>query len=158
MDKLVGVPWSRGLELLAFAAVMGACWRERRQPANSVAFAYTVSLVLSATILLVPTYAPYNQVLLIPALLLLVKERRSIWQGSIVGRVISLMTACLILWPWISATALAGLSFTLPQEMVERAWAMPAWTVTQIPVGVAALMLVHYYDQTFGTSVSPATS
>jgi hypothetical protein len=55
------------------------------------------------------------------------------------------MTAGLILWPWFSATALAGLSFVVPQETVERGWALPFWAVIQIPVAVVALMLVHYY-------------
>lgn len=158
MDRLIGVPWSWVFELVAFAAMMGACWRERRQAANTGAFAFTLSLVLAATILLIPTYAPYNQVLLIPALLVLVKERRAIWQGGIANRVLLVTTAGLIVWPWILSTALAGLSFVLPQEIVERAWALPAWTVTQIPVAVAALMLVRYYQRTFTASAGPGSS
>ncbi len=157
-DKLIGVPWSRALELLAFAALMGACWRERRQAANTAAFASTLSLVLVTTILLIPTYAPYNQVFLIPALLVLVQERRAIWQRSIANRTLLVITTGLILWPWISSTALAVLSFVLPQATVERAWAIPAWTVTQIPVAVAALMLVHYYQRTFTPPAGPGTS
>ena len=151
-------PWSWIFEMVAFAAMMGACWRERRQAANTDAFAFTLSLVLAATILLIPTYAPYNQVLLIPALLVLVKERRMIWQGGIANRVLLVTTAGLIVWPWISSTALAGLSFVLPRETVERAWALPAWTVTQIPVAVAALMLVRYYQRTFTASAEPGSS
>lgn len=158
MDRLIGVPWSWIFEMVAFAAMMGACWRERRQAANTDAFAFTLSLVLAATILLIPTYAPYNQVLLIPALLVLVKERRMIWQGGIANRVLLVTTAGLIVWPWISSTALAGLSFVLPRETVERAWALPAWTVTQIPVAVAALMLVRYYQRTFTASAEPVSS
>ncbi len=158
LDGLIGAPWSRALELLVFAATMRVCWEERRQAANTSAFAFTVSLVLAATILLVPTYAPYNQVLLIPALLLLVRERRTICQRSVVNRVLFVITSGLVLWPWISSTALAGLSFILPQETVERAWAIPAWTVTQTPVGVAALMLVHYYQRTFTAPAGPGTS
>jgi hypothetical protein len=157
-DKLIGAPWSRVLELLTFAATMRACWGERRQAANTSAFAFTISLVLATTILLVPTYAPYNQVLLIPAMLLLVKERRTIWQRSVANRVLFVITSGLILWPWMSSTVLAGLSFILPQDTVERAWAIPAWTLTQIPVGVAALMLVHYYQKTFAAPAGPGTS
>jgi hypothetical protein len=58
MDKLISPPWSRALEALAFAAVLGVCWRERRQAANAGSFAFTLSLVLAATILLVPTLQP----------------------------------------------------------------------------------------------------
>ena len=158
LDRSIGAPWSWVLELLAFAAVMGACWRERRQAVNSGAFAFTLSLVLATTILLVPTYAPYNQVLLIPALLALVRERRTIWQRSIANRVLFVITTGLILWPWISSTALAGLSLVLPPEVVERYWAIPSWTVLQIPMGVTALMLVHYYQKTNTAPGHPGTS
>jgi hypothetical protein len=158
MDSLIGAPWSWGLELLAFAALMGACWRERRQAVTTGAFAFTLSLVLATTILLVPTCATYNQVFLIPALLVLVKERRSIWQRSVANRVLCVITTGLILWPWISSTALAGLSFVLPQETVERAWAVPIWTVLLTPMGVAALMLIHYYQRTNTAQVGHGTS
>jgi hypothetical protein len=145
LDSLIGYPWSWALEALAFAAMLAACYRERRQAANTSTFAFTISLVLATTVLLVPISAPYNQVLLIPALLLLLKERHTIWQRSVAIRVLFLITAGLIFWPWVSSIALAGLSFILPQETVDRAWTIPSWTVTQIPVGVAALMLVLYY-------------
>jgi hypothetical protein len=158
MDNLIGAPWSWALELLAFAAMAGVCWRERRQEANSGAFAFTFSLMLAATVVIVPTSANYNQVLLIPALLVLVEEGRTIWERSVANRVLFTITAGLIFWPWISSTALAGLSFILPRETVERAWALPFWTVLQIPMGVTGLMLVHYYQRTNTAPGYPGTS
>ena len=158
MGKLIGSPWSRAPELLIFAAVTTACWRERRQAANTCSFALTLSLVLATTILLVPTYAPYNQVLLMPALLLLVAERRTIWKRSVTNRVLFVVTVGLILWPWLSSATLATLSFILPLETVERSWAIPFWTSLQIPVAVAALILVHYYQTTFAAPTRPGTS
>jgi hypothetical protein len=158
MDNLIGAPWSWALELLAFAAIAGVCWRERRQAANSGAFAFTLSLMLAATVVIIPTSANYNQVLLIPALLVLVKEGRTIWRRSIANRVLFTITAGLIFWPWISSTALAGLSFILPPETVEQAWTLPFWTVLQIPMGVTGLMLVHYYQRTNTAPGYPGTS
>jgi hypothetical protein len=163
LDAMIGppsihAPWSWILELLTLAALLAACWRERRQAANTDSFAFTLSLTLATTILLVPTLAQYNQVLLIPALLWLVKERQSIWRRSMVNRILLVMTIGLILWPWISSTALAGLSFVLPQETVERAWVIPLWTAPQTPVAVAALMLAHYYRTTFPASARPGAS
>ena len=147
LDNLVGPPWSWALEVLALAALLVACYRERRQDANTYAFAFTVSLALAITVLLVPITATYNQVLLIPALLLLLKERGAIWQGGAVIRSLFLITAGLIFWPWVSGSVLAVLSFVLPSETVDRAWAAPSWTVTQIPVALAAVMLVFYYQE-----------
>ncbi len=158
MDNLIGAPWSWAFELLACAAMMGVCWRERRQAANTGAFAFTLSLVLATTVLVVPTCANYNQVLVIPALLLLAKERRTIWHRSFANRFLFVFTTVLVFWPWISSTALAGLSFVLPPQTVEAAWTVPFWTVIQIPVGVSALMLVHYYQGAFAASAGPGSS
>jgi Glycosyltransferase family 87 len=148
LDTLIGAPWSRAAEVLAFAGMIIACWRERRQAADTDAFAVTLSLALATTVLVVPSYAPYNQVLLIPALLLAAREWRAIWQRSRAGRVLFVITAALVGWPWIASLSLAVLSFLLPQATVERAWAVPFWTVPQVPVGVAALMLTRYYQRT----------
>ena len=52
----------------------------------------------------------------------------------------------------------AELPFVLPHETVERGWAIPFWTVTEIPVGVAGLMLVHYYQRTFAAPPGPGSS
>ncbi|MBZ5613912.1 MAG: DUF2029 domain-containing protein [Acidobacteriia bacterium] len=158
MDNLLGAPWSWVFELLACAAVVGVCWRERRQAASTNSFAFTLSLALATTILIVPTCANYNQVLVIPALLVLARERRTIWQRSFVNRILFLLTGTLVLWPWLSSTVLAGLSFVLPPPTVERGWAIPFWTVIQIPVAVAALMLAHYYQTTFTASAGPGPS
>lgn len=158
MDGLIGTPWSWALEFLALAALLVACWRERRHPANSESFAFMASMVLATTILLVPTPAQYNQVLLIPALFFFVKERRPIWQSSVVNRVLFVITAALLLWSWLSASVMAGLSFVLAPGSIERVWAAPIWTTTQIPVGVAALMLVYYYQRTFSAPSEPGSS
>jgi hypothetical protein len=158
MDNLIGARSSWALDLLVLAATMVACWRERRQAANSGSFAFMLSLVLATSILLVPTYAAYNQVLLIPASMVLLKERRTIWRRSLANRVLFTITGSLIFWPWISSTALAGLSFVLPRETVEQAWAIPFWTVLQIPMGVTALMLAHYYQRTNTAPAEAGTS
>jgi hypothetical protein len=158
MDTLIGPPWSRALELAALGAVVGICWRERRQAVNTSGFGFTVSLVLAATILLVPTFAPYNQVLMIPSLLVLFRERRTIWQGSFASRVLALITTSLVCWPWIASVVLAVLSFAIARETVEQGWAIPFWTVTQAPVGVAALMLLLYYQRTFAAPSGAGSS
>jgi len=155
---LIGGVWGDALEVLAFAAFLGVCWLQRRQAANSAVFAFTVSLVLATTILLVPTYGPYNQVLLIPACLTLIKDRQTIWQGGVGIRLIAIITVMVVLWPWLSSIVLAILSFVLPRQTIEQAWAIPLWTVTQIPVGVAGLMLIHYYQMTFNKPARPGAS
>jgi hypothetical protein len=108
--------------------------------------------VLAVTLLIVPTYALYNQVLLLPGLLLLARDRQTIWNRNRVSRVLLVTVVVLLVWPWLSSTVLAGLSFVMPPEVVQRAWAVPGWTVLTLPVAVAALMLVVAYRGSFAAS------
>jgi len=157
-EEFAGPLLGRTLEVLAFVLLVRLCWRERGHAANTKAFACMVSLVLALAVLLVPTYSVYNQVLLIPALLVLVEARRALWRRGFASRFLLLAVAVLVAWPWIASVVLAGLSFVLPQATVGRAWAVPFWTVLLVPVGVAALMLVYVAQQTFAGSAEAGTS
>jgi len=159
MDELIGPPFSRALEVAAVAILIGVCWRERRQAANTSAFAFILSLVLAVTVLVTPTYGIYNQVLLVPAVLIMLKQRRTLWQQGAVNRFLAVTTIALVCWPWISSIVLAALSFILPRETVEHAWTVPLWTALQTPLAVSALMLVHYYQAYYQTTViAPASA
>ncbi|MBI3646412.1 MAG: DUF2029 domain-containing protein [Acidobacteriales bacterium] len=156
VDKLIPPPWSRLLELGAGIATAYACWRNRAQGTD--AFAATTCLVLAVTLLIIPTYSLYNQVLLLPSLLLLARERQAIWRSSRAGRVLLVVAVILLVWPWLSSTVLAGLSFVLPPEVVQRAWAVPGWTVLTLPVAVAALMLIVAYRGSVAASAGRRTA
>ena len=158
LESILPHPWGRLLEVLFAGTTAVVCWKRRKQAENTGAFQSSTCLVMALTVLAVPTFSLYNQVLLLPAILLLARDRRTIWEQNFVSRAILIMVAVLLAWPWLSSAALAGLSFVLPQEAVERAWAIPAWTVPQIPVGVAALMLLHCYRGTFTAPAGPGPS
>jgi len=158
LEELAGPLVGRALEVVAFAVLLWICWRERTHDARSKAFIFTVSMVLAFTVLLVPTYSVYNQVLLIPALLVLVQEGRAFWRKSLASRILFLTAAILVSWPWIASAVLAALSFALPAKTVERAWAVPFWTALVVPVGVAAVMLTRALQGSFGESAEARTS
>ncbi len=158
LDNLVGAPLSWLLELIGLAAMLVVCWRNRFHPANNSEFVLTSSVVLAVTVLLVPISAQYNQVLLIPALLVLVSRRVAIRSHSVLNRVSFALTMVLVAWPWISSTVLAGITFMVAENKIDRAWATPLWTTTQIPVAVASLILLHRYQATIDAPAKPASS
>jgi hypothetical protein len=158
LDKLVPPPWGWLPRILAAAATVHAGWKNRRCAEVTPAFAATASLALAVTVIVIPSYALYNQVMLLPALFLLVRERQRIWDKNRMSRVLVSVVAILLVWPWLACLVLAGLSFVLPLELVERAWAVPGWTVLSLPVGVAALMLVGSYPRPFAAPPEPGTS
>ena len=114
------------LAALVVLAVALAGWRSRKYPADTEDdhFCWTTSLVLASTVVIVPTTAPYNQLLLAPGALLIARtwsESRSVTAAF---RVLSAITAACVIWPWILATALA-MSFLTPAA--ETVVAGPLW-------------------------------
>ena len=158
LDLTVPAPWGWMSRVFFVAATVHIAWKNRRLAEDTPAFAATVSLALAVTVIVIPSHALYNQVMLLPAVLMLLRERQAIWNRNRMSRVLLSLAAFLLSWHWLASIALACLSFVLPLELVERAWTIPGWTVPQISVGVAALMLIHYYQTTNTAPVGPGTS
>jgi len=157
LDNLLPPPFSRLAQLLAAAAAACACWRIRMAPVGTDAFQAGTCLALSTTLLMVPSYALYNQVLLLPALLLAAREG-AVWRHRFAPRFLSLAVAILLSWQWLSAAVLAGLSFLLPAPILFKAWAVPGWTVLTLPVAVTALMLIVVWRTSFQDAPGPIPS
>ena len=128
--------------ILSLAGTSLAAWRDRAAAADSPAFVRTTALVLAVTVLVVPMFAPYNQILLLPVLLLAARDRESIWNSGAAGRGLLVLTLVAMAWPWACSLVLAALSFVLPPLQVQQFWTVPFWTVWLVPVAVASLMLV----------------
>jgi Glycosyltransferase family 87 len=158
LDLTVPAPWGWISRVFFVAATVHIAWKNRRLAEDTPAFAATVSLALAVTVIVIPSHALYNQVMLLPAVLMLLRERQAIWNRNRMSRVLLSLAAFLLSWHWLASIVLACLSFVLPLELVERAWTIPGWTVPQISVGVAALMLIHYYQTTNTAPVGPGTS
>ena len=158
MQLQMGYPWSRIVEVLTLAVAIGIGWRERREPAESNGFAFTLSLVLAVTVFIVPTYGPYNQALLVPALIMMFRERRAIWAKGLGSRVLIVITAGVFSWQWVWCMVLAALSFILPLAVVERWLQVPLWTLLLSPLAVVGVMLSCGLQRTFGVSMEPTTS
>jgi hypothetical protein len=157
LEKLVGAAAGRALEAVALAVTLAVCWKERRVTAESRNFAVVVSMILACTVLLAPTYAEYNQVLLLPAVLVIFEQRGELWRRGAASRVLLAVTAALLCWPWISGVALAACSLLLGELAVEGGWAAPFWTALLVPVGVAAVMLICEARRSFAAARADAS-
>jgi hypothetical protein len=131
-----------GLLFSVFILIMLAavCWRMRHAPADTPVFALVSSLVLAATVVVVPMTAPYNQVLLLPAVLLIARHRRSLWTKHPIMRATRLISGLIVFWPWLASLGLTLASFFVSAERVQNAWAVPLWTSPAIPVAVLVLL------------------
>ena len=124
--------------LLAVLAILG--WKLRHAPAGSSPFNLMLALVLAVTVLVIPTFAPYNQLLLLPALILLVCDWRRLTRSGPPLRLLYLLVAALVAWPWLATLYLSAASFFQPPSVVQSGWTLPLRTSLLIPFGIMALL------------------
>lgn len=132
-----------GGRALSVALVLGlavVCWRVRRASNHEPIFTWTIALILAATVVIAPKEAPYNQVLLVAPILLIVRHWPLLWARSSFFRISLALAALLVSWPWLAALAITVASFFLPSVELQRAWAVPVYTSLAIPFVVLVLL------------------
>ena len=122
--------------VLACAALL---WPLREAPATTAEFGRATALVLALTVAIAPMFAPYNQVLLLPAILLLIKTATS--PASILpafqpARLVGLV---LLLWPWIATLTLTALYPWMTPNLRQHLWPMPFYSNFVLPIFIFAL-------------------
>ena len=151
LDQLVN--WalgSHGGQILAAIACLATAlllWKLRREAPESAGFAGALAVVSTLTVLVVPMYAPYNQVLLLPAILFVAREQfpargqdaqpAESHSGGPLGWAAGLALA----WQWIASLGLSALWF-VSQEAALGGWKAPFYATFALPVLIfAAAML-----------------
>jgi len=131
------------------AAVVGlltafVCWPLLKGGSGSPAFATCVSVTMALTVLLLPRFAsPYNQVLLLPAVMLLVRHAAHFCNRALSSRVVYVVGAALVFWPWLASLGLMLAAMVAPPETVQSAWKLPFATGFVVPIFVFGLLLMY---------------
>ena len=144
LDTLISAAAGRLVALLIVVIVVVLCWKSRKGSSSEPRFFLMTSLVLSATVVIVPMIAPYNQVLLLPAVLMLVRQWPELRKGSPLVRALAWGSAFMIAWPWFGSGLLTFFSAIAAPEQVQQWWAVPLYTSLFIPLWVFALQLVAW--------------
>jgi hypothetical protein len=137
-------------KILAAAAVIAVAvtgWRVRRAAHDSVAFSTMFSLVLVVTLVIVPSFAPYNQVLLLPAVFLIATSWKELWGRNRLTRLAGGLAVLIVFWPWLASCGLLAASLFLPARSVQRAWTLPLYTSLGIPLVVLGLFTACAIDR-----------
>lgn len=132
----------RVLQLVALAACSVILWRWRREPSSSAEFGKSIGLVLALTLILLPITALYNQVLLAPAILLLL-QRQDSGDASRLSRLLGAVCWLVLVWPWL---ATFGLSLAYPwmtPEVRQKLYSTPFLTSLTLPLLVLGLALLQ---------------
>ena len=142
-----------GGQILAALAVLACApelWKLRREPAEASGFGDAIALLLALTVLIVPMFAPYNQVLLLPAILLLVRERGTFMSGSSVRRFVYLLGVLVVGWQWAASLGLTATYLLVSRTSALDGWKWPFFATFAVPVWVFALVFLYVKNQTRG--------
>lgn len=138
------VPWGNAGKILAACALLISAWllwRFRKQPAGSQNFGNSTALVTALTVLIIPMYAPYNQILLLPAVLALARDRAMLLGRSRAIRFLYVAAIFALSWQWIASLVLSGI-YLADRPLAIEGWKWPFLGIFTLPVLVFALMLV----------------
>ena len=140
---LFGSFFGHAIEAASVLATAVCLWRIRKEPAATADFGRAFALVLALTVLIVPMFAPYNQVLLLPAVLALALSEASNYPVLPAIRLARRVGAFLLLWQWIAAFALTLIYLCLSPAFSLRHWALPFYANFVFPVFAFGLALLN---------------
>jgi len=142
LDVLLTPLWGRAASVVLVCALFVLTWRCRRAAEGTPAFHWSLGLVMATTLAVIPMFAPYNQILLLPALIAIVRAFPRLWKQGGLARFLTSVTVVAVFWPWLAAAAeIVALAF-LPSATVQRVWMVPLYTSFAIPVSVLGLLLI----------------
>jgi Glycosyltransferase family 87 len=138
---LFGAIPGRILEAASLIACALCVWPVRRKPAADAEFGRATAVVLALTVLIVPMFAPYNQVLLVPAILALIRSGTSPTPILPAIRLARLVGGLLVAWPWIATLALTAAYLWMTPELRQKLWPLPLYSHFLVPLFLFALVL-----------------
>jgi hypothetical protein len=154
--SLLQVLFPRVLADLLLAALVVVlcvvCWRARKAAADTAVFRWALALVTASTLVLIPKLAPYNQLLLIPALLVLFRYRGQ--SHGILPRAFTKGAFACQIWQWSAALGLSILSFLVSPQRLLGVAQLPMYTLLALPPLTLAGILTTI--ATHGTSLRGA--
>jgi len=141
LDVLLPSIVGKAAALILVIVCIALVWQIRREPADTPGFRWSLVLVMATTLAVIPMFAPYNQLLLMPCLLEIFRTARFASGVNRLSRFLFSATGLVVVWPWLAAALLTIALVFLPASTVQRAWVVPLYTSLAIPVMVLALVL-----------------
>ena len=133
IDRLLSPGSSKTVSAGIVVILLVLAWHLRREEPGSREFSLLLAKILAGTLLIVPTFAPYNQVVLLPAVLLTAREWSETWRAGAIPKAMLAATVLALGWPWAAAIGLVVASVRLPIEALRGVWYAPLYTVLAIP-------------------------
>jgi hypothetical protein len=115
-------------------------WQMRLESAGSDRFNYGFVMVLTVTVVAMPTLYPTGQVVLLPAIFLLLQHRQPVWAAGRARRLGLVAVFSLIAWPWVGSLAYLLASLAVPLSSLRRLWIVPVASILLIPLALLIML------------------
>jgi hypothetical protein len=130
--KYLGIP----LSVVIIAGVLALAWRNRRTEAASPEFIRTLAASLTASALFLPLLSPFNQVLLLLPILMIIRN----W--ALLPRIGRRLFAAILAWPWLCSFVLLWLRPHI--DSPNRLPLLPSVTVLFLPFPLLLLFVMRW--------------
>src|SRR5215831_15658284 len=141
LDVLLTKTIGRMGSVVMVALLSWLAWKKRRAAETTAEFWWMFCFVMATTLLVIPTFAPYNQILLLPAGMIFLRGFRNLWRGGQLRRFFVAVTATSVFWSYPAAAGLAIALLFLPSVTVQQFWRLPFYPSFAIPVMIYATLL-----------------
>lgn len=119
------------------------CWRVRRQPASSTHFVFALAFVLTLTVMIIPTaMPPYNHVLLMPAVLLILHHWTDLRSQFFLSRLFMSLFVGIAVLPWLLAPIVALGFLTSIRHLSMNFVLLPLYASLALPFAVLGFLLL----------------
>jgi Glycosyltransferase family 87 len=135
-------PLGGNIAALALLLLLGwLCWPLLSEDQDSPAFTAMLATVLALSVVVVPMFAPYNQVLLLGPVLALWHSGEFRNQKRSIQFIVRL-TLLLLFWPWAASLLLMLGSLVLPPATIQSWWKLPFITGLVLPIFLFVLTAI----------------
>ncbi len=124
--------------LILFAPVI---WRLRREPAGSASFNFALCFVLVVTVVVTPIPYTTGQIMLLPAIFLLMMEFERVWADGRYPRLTYVGVGALVSWQWLGSLLFMVVAPVISLGMLRKLWIIPVCSILLIPLA----MLILYF-------------
>jgi len=134
--------YARIASVVLVGMVLFFAWRNRRASEETPAFQWLLCFTLATTLVVIPMFAPYNQLLLLPGVMMALRARQELLQKSHLSKFFCWITAGSIGFPFLTAACLVIALAFLPGTTVQKAWGLPFYPSFAIPITTYGLLLI----------------
>ena len=125
--------------LVAFLLIF--LWKNRRTTEETPAFQWSFCFTLATTFLVIPMFAPYNQLLLLPGFMMALRASRQLLAKRLLPQFLWSITAFSVFFPFVAAVCLVIALAFVPAATVQKAWGPPFYPSFAAPITMYALLL-----------------